>query len=56
MIQFEIANTASMDKIMKMGKSQSFNPDEMLECLLGKDYEWRIGDMDKVLKGNFGDA
>jgi hypothetical protein len=37
-----------------MGSKQSLKQfHEVWEMFVGKDYEWKIGDMDKVLNGNY---
>lgn len=33
--------------------SQSQNVEKIFEALIGKNYEWKIGDIDRLLNGNF---
>lgn len=51
MFQFEIANNISLMDITQKGINLQ-NPEELTRIIIGSDYEWKVGDIDFILKGN----
>ena len=53
MVQFEISNNISPLEVAQKGASLNFkDASQLTSFIIGTDYEWKISDIDFVLKGN----
>lgn len=57
MIQFELSNTLNMQQLVGVVQKRGSNSTqkdlaELIEAFFGKNFEWKIGDMDMVFNRN----